>query len=497
MIDPELVAKIRRYYFAEHWKVGTIASELGLHHATVRDALFAERDKARSERPSPVDPYMDFIRETLQAHPRLVATRIFEMVKGRGYTGSLKQLRRKVGRVRPRKQEAFLRLHVLPGEQAQVDWAHFGKLPVGGAQRLLSCFVLTLSYSRALFLEFFYDQGQENFLRGHVRAFADLGGVPRVILYDNLRSAVLERHGDQVRFHPRLIELSAHYHFQPRPCAPRRGNEKGRVERTIRYVRESFFAARRFAGLEDLNRQARLWRDEIAHRRPWPDDDSQTVADVFAEEKPRLLPLPLHAFDTERLIPVFTERTIYVPFDANHYSIPPRCVGVTLGLVASDKQVRIFEGTTEVARHTRSYDRKQWIEDHAHTDALLKEKRKARSAALHGRLSQAVPESEALLEAALSRGESIASQAAQLTLLLDDYGQKELKAAIQEALERRTPRASSVAYLLQRRRRQKQTPRALPVDLTRRPDLADLHVTPHEGNTYDELSKTDASDDER
>lgn len=496
MIDQELVAKIRRYYFAEHWKVGTIAAELSLHHATVHDALFADRSKPSTERPSPVDPYLDFIRETLEAHPRLLATRIFEMVKGRGYAGSLKQLRRKVARIRPKRKEPFLRLRVFSGEQAQVDWAHFGKVVVGRAKRLLSCFVMTLSYSRALFLEFFYDQSQENFLRGHVRAFADFGGVPRVILYDNLRSAVLERRGDAIRFHPRLIELSAHYHFQPRPCAVRRGNEKGRVERAIRYVRESFFAARRFTSIEDLNRQARQWRDSIAHTRPWPDDDHKTVGEAFAEETGRLLPLPMHAFDTDLVIPAFSERTIYVSFDGNHYSIPPRCVGRSLGLVASDITIRIFEGTSEVARHERSYDRGQWIEDRAHTDALLKEKRKAKGSVTQSRLSQAVPESEAFLEAALSRGESVAAQTAQLTLLLDDYGEKELRAAITEALERRTPHATSVAYLLQRRRRQKQLPRALPVDLTRRPDLADLHVTPHEGITYDELTKTDDPDDE-
>jgi transposase len=132
-----------------------------------------------------------------------------------------------VRRLRPAPQrEAFLCLRSFAGEQGQVDWAHFGEVPIGQARRRLSCFVLTLSYSRALALEFFFDQSLENFLRGHVRAFAELGGVPRVLLYDNLRSAVLARRGDIVQFHPRLLELCAHYHFEPRPCNVRRGNEK-------------------------------------------------------------------------------------------------------------------------------------------------------------------------------------------------------------------------------------------------------------------------------
>ncbi|MCP3916499.1 MAG: IS21 family transposase, partial [bacterium] len=184
-------------------------------------------------------------------------------------------------------------LRSFAGEQGQVDWAHFGEVRIGQARRRLSGFVLTLSYSRAVALEFFFDQSLENFMRGHVRAFAELGGVPRVLLYDNLRSAVLARRGDVVQFNPRLLELCAHYHFEPRPCRPRRGNEKGRVERAIRYVRDSFFAARPFTTLEDFNRQARVWRDDIAHLRPWPGNAERCVAEVLDEEREHLLSLPV------------------------------------------------------------------------------------------------------------------------------------------------------------------------------------------------------------
>jgi len=120
-------------------------------------------------------------------------------------------------------------------------WAHFGSVTIGRAKRTLSCFVMTLSWSRALYLEFFFDQTMESFLRGHVNAFRSFSGAARVALYDNLKSAVLERHGSQIHFNPRLLELAAHYHFVPRPCQVRAGNQKGRVERAIRYVRDSFW----------------------------------------------------------------------------------------------------------------------------------------------------------------------------------------------------------------------------------------------------------------
>jgi len=133
------------------------------------------------------------------------------------------------------------------------------------------------------------------------------------MLSDNLRSAVLERRGDAVHFHPRLLELCTHYHFMVRPCQVGRGNEKGRAERAIQYVRRSFFAARPFTTLEDFNRQALRWRDEVAHRRPWPGDDSETVEQAFEEEKPYLLPLPANPFNTDLVLSIRSGKTIYVP----------------------------------------------------------------------------------------------------------------------------------------------------------------------------------------
>jgi transposase len=227
VIDLETMARIRHLRHAENWPVGTIAAELGLHHGTVEHAIEEQAQAAPPPRASQLDAYLDFIQQTLREHPRLRATRIWRMLRERGYPGSARQVRRKVAELRPAPREAFLRRRTFPGEEAQVDWASFGHVLIGSARRALSAFVMTLSYSRALYLEFFFDQSQENFLRGHVRAFSYFEGAPRVCLYDNLRSAVLERRGDLVRFHPRLLELAAHYHFVPRACRPARGNEKG------------------------------------------------------------------------------------------------------------------------------------------------------------------------------------------------------------------------------------------------------------------------------
>lgn len=496
MLNLETQAHIRHLFYAEHWKIGTIAEQLGVHHDAVRHAIQTDsfhRDLVL--RPCITDPYLEFVRETLKNYPQLRATRIFQMVRDRGYTGSVVQLRRVVARLRPVRREAFLRLCLFPGEQAQADWAHFGEVRVGRARRRLSCFLITLSYSRALYLEFFFDQTMENFLRGHVHAFQAWSGAPRITLYDNLKSVVLERRGDAILFNPRLLELSGHYHFLARPCQVRAGNQKGRIERAIRYVRESFWAARTFNTLQECNRQALLWRDQIAHQRPWPGDDSRTVAQAFEEEQPRLLPLPEHPFPTDLVCAVQSKKTIYIRFDLNDYSIPAHAVGRPLSLVASDSQVRILDGTEELACHYRSYDRGQLVLDPTHQQELLQEKLKARGSTPGGRLEQAVPESGALLEAAFARGESTRSQTAQLLKLLDTYGPGELREAIREALEHGTPRVSSVAFLLRKHQRARQRRAPAPVDLSQHPELAALDMQPQNLEVYDELTKQD--DDEK
>src|SRR2546427_215035 len=295
MISPEQRAEIRRLYYAEHWRVGTIATTLGVHHDTVRHAIEPARSirPGAQIRPSALDHYKPFVLATLEQYPRLRATRLYEMLGARGYAGSVVQVRRWVRTVRPAaRAEAYLRLETLPGEQGQVDWGNFGALPIGRARRVLSCFVLVLSWSRAVYARFALDQTLESFLRGHVEAFAALGGAPRTILYDNLKSVVLDRAGDHIRFHPRVLGRAGHYHCAPQPCAPYRGNEKGKVERMTQYLRHSFFAARRFRSLEDLNAQLARWIAEVAHARPLPGSGhDQLVREALAADPPASVPL--------------------------------------------------------------------------------------------------------------------------------------------------------------------------------------------------------------
>ena len=194
-ISPETQAQILRYYPAERWRIGTIATQLCVHHGTVLRVLTqAGLPRAGiAPRASRIDPYLAFVRETLAQFPTLTASRLYVMVKERGYPGRPDHFRHLVALHRPRpKAEAYLRLSTLPGEQAQVDWGHFGHLEIGRARRALMAFVIVLAWSRMICLRFFLDARMENFLRGHVGAFDAWGGLAKRIVIELWGSSLVE-----------------------------------------------------------------------------------------------------------------------------------------------------------------------------------------------------------------------------------------------------------------------------------------------------------------
>jgi transposase len=499
MITPEQRAEIRRLHYAEHWKVGTIATQLGVHHETVLAAINRASVLTRGGRcrATTLDPYLPFLRDTLAQYPRLRATRLHEMLRQRGYPGSAVQVRRAVRRLRPAPpSEAYLRLATLPGEVGQVDWGSFGTMRIGRGVRPLSAFVMVLGYSRAIHAVFTLDQTLESFLRGHVEACAALGGCARTLVYDNLKSAVLDRQGSAVHFHPRLLELAGHYHFVPRPCAPARANEKGKVERQIQYLRHAFFAARPFRDLDDLHQQFVTWRDTVAHQRRHPDQRDQTVAAVLAEEQRVLLPLPAHPFETTLVKAVQPRKQPYVAFDRNRYSVPHTHVGRPLTLLADATTVRVVDGPTALARHVRSYDTGAVIEDDTHVAALTAAKAAARPVTTRERLRQAVPDLDRLFTQWATRGDAGLSQLRRLAALLDDYGAPALAAAVKEALRREAPSAGTIAFVLDQQRRRRGLKPLVPLALPQHPGVQDLDVHPHALETYDALSPDRPSDPE-
>lgn len=496
--NKERDARILRYHFVEQWRVGTIATQLGIHHSVV-DRVISQAGLPKTERARQAlmtDPYLPFIIETLTQHPKLTAARLYDMAKVRGYPGGASYFRQRIAELRPRPQpEAYLRLKTLPGEQGQCDWGHFGSLQMGKAKRPLMAFVMVLSWSRHIFLRFYLNQKMASFLRGHVDAFECWQGLPKVILYDNLKSAVLERRGDAIRFNPTILDLSAHYHFEPRPVAVARGNEKGRVERAIRYIRDNFFAGRAWQDLDDLNEQATAWCTGQSADRRCPEDRSVTVRDAFEEEKPQLLPLPDNPFPTEERVIVSAGKTPYIRFDLNDYSIPYPYVRRDLTVTATLTTVKVINGVDVIAEHDRCYGKAEQIEKSEHIDALLERKSQARCHRGLDRLAKAAPASQALLTQAAERGHSVSRLVTQLQQLLDDYGATELELAIHEALQHQVPHPNAVHQVLERQREQRHQPPPLAIVLPSNAKANNLVVRPVSLAAYDQLQEGEKEHD--
>lgn len=491
MIDAETTAIILRLAQVERWPVGTIAAQVGVHHDAVTRVLRdAGLPKAFMTRPARIDPFVPFVLETWAKYPKLRASRLYQMCVERGYVGSPDHFRHAVARLRPRPPaEAFLRLRTLPGEQAQVDWAHFGHLTIGQAKRPLVAFVMVLSYSRAIYLRFMLGMRTEDFLAGHQAAFAHWNGGTRIVLYDNLKSAVVERTGGAIRFNPVLFAFASRYGYEPRPVAVARGSEKGRVERAIGYARTSFFLARTWRDLGDLNAQALAWCDGVAMERRWPQDSSRSVRDAYLEEQTSLLALPADRFPVEERQEVVAGKTPYVRFDWNDYSIPHTRVRRTLVVLATQEEVRVLDATEVIARHRRSYDRHQIMEDPAHVAELVAEKRKARAHRGLDQLASAAPSSRGLLEALATRGESLGRASAVLLDLLDAYGPEALERGLKEVLTRDVPHVHAVRQVLEAHHTASGLPAAQALSTPTDARYRNLVVKPQSLEGYDALAR--------
>lgn len=484
-------AEIRRLHHAEHWPVGTISTQLGLHADVVRRVLgLLEPRRVTAPRPRLVDPYAGFIDETLASYPRLRATRLYDMVRARGYPGSVRTLREHVARVRPApRREAFLRIEPLIGEQAQVDWAHVGKVAVPGGERAIWAFVMVLSWSRAMWAELVFDTTVHSLLRSLTRASVFFGGATRQWLFDNPKIIVLERHGDAVRFHPLLLDLAGRFHVQLRLCAVRKANQKGRVERAIRFLRDRFFAGRTITGIAQGNRELTTFLAEIGNARPHPILRDRTVASCLAEERGRLLALPEPLPSTDLVTPASIDKTAFARFDTNLYSVPPEYSQRTLTLVADDAAVRLLDGATEVARHARSWGRRQTVELREHRDELIRQRVGASEQKGQDRLRAALPAIDGLFARWVDAGRNVGSLTARTLKLLDIYGPDLLAEAVTEVLASGAHDPGALAHVCEQHRRARNLP--VPVAVELGAHVPDREVIPHDLESYDAHGRRD------
>ena len=485
MISPERAAEIRRLYYAEHWKVGTISAQLGVHGDTVRRAIgpLGPEPRERPARETLLDPYRGFIEATLGDYPRVTATRVHDMIVERGYEGSVRTLARYVAKVRPTpKSETFVRVERLPGEQAQVDWGHVGKVSVPGGERKLWVFVMVLAYSRGIFAELVLDLTVHSLLRSLVRATDYFGGVTRQWLFDNAKTVVIERQGDHVRYHPELLRLTAAMNVQPRLCAVRKPNQKGGVERSIRYLKDRFFAARTIHSIKQGGQQLDDFLDRIAMERRHPVHHQRSVREIVGEEQERLIrpPNPLPIVDQVKL--VTADKTATVVFDKNRYSIPPAHQREGLTLVASDTEVRILVKQDVVARHPRCWGTRQTIEDPEHRKQILQQKPRAREGRGRERLLSVNPKVNILLGHWLDDGRNLGSLVARCLKLIELHGEDVFRSAVDRLLDKGSHDFGGLCILCDQIRSPRKP--SLPIEFG--PHVRDADVASHDLGGYDD-----------
>jgi transposase len=485
-VSPEKEAEIRRAHFVDHWPIGTIANQFNVHHDVVRrvlgiDARNAAARGRKPKRPSDVDPFITFIRATLAEHPTLVSTRLFDMIKERGYTGSPRRLREIVREHRPPKpRETFAHLDFIAGEQSQIDWAHLGKIQVRGAQRDLWLFVLTLSWSRSFWAELVLDLGVASLRRSLVRAADFFGGVTRQWLFDNPKTVVVERDRDRVRFQADLLDLCSYYHVEPRLCVPRKANQKGRVERTIRYLRERHFAARTISNIADGNKQLLMFINEIANARPHPDQQGRTVGELLAEERARLLPLPEYPMSTDQVVVVPVDKYGHVAFDRNRYAVPnPASATVTLSV--SESEVRILDGLLEVVRYARSYGRRERI---GRVLPIVTQKPATEEHSVRAQLRAMAPQIDVLYARWLDLGLNLGNLTGRVNRIAQLYGPACFREAVEVMAAQKLVDPGALESICDRVRRAKNT--RAPVQLNLGPHVPDRDVELTRLEVFDE-----------
>jgi len=484
MISYETFCQIKDDHQRQGLTVTQIAAARGLHRHTVTQWLARAHYRACQRRPraSQLDPFKADIVRWLQGH-RLSAVQVLQRLREQGYTGGYTIVSDYVRHIRPHHPPAYLTLAFAPGECAQVDWGSYGTIPVGSTTRKLSFFVMVLCYSRLMYLEFTLTQTLEQFLACHENAFRAFGGVPKNLMIDNLRSAVLEHHpGQPAVFHPRYRELAAHFGFTIKPCGVRKANEKGRVENGVGYVKKNFLNGRELGPFPALNPAARHWLDTVANVRVHGATHQRPV-DRRQEEQAQLLALPAPPFDAAVIKTVRASNQFRVSFDANRYSVPAAYASTRVTLKVYPDRLCLYHGEQLIARHTRCYDRHQDIEDPDHPRALLAQRRNAREHQLLARFLGLCPQAETYYHRLCERRLNATHHVHKILTLSEHYGTEAVARALRDALAFDAYSSEYLANLLQSRARR--LPEPAPLHVPRAADALALELPEPDLSIYD------------
>lgn len=378
LLSTEVQAEILNLHFNDRRSVRSIARQMGVDRKTVRRLI--ERRKVETKarmgpRRSILDPYIEQIRDLLRKDSKITATAILNQLRRQGYAGGISVLKSLVQYERARflrPREAFLRLEFQPGEVAQVDWGEFGDVFGDGVK--IHCFAMVLAYSRYMYIEFTRSEKFEEFIRCHENGFKFFGGAPKECWYDNLASAVSDRIGSLVRFNSRFLAYMAHHSVRPHACNVASGNEKGRVEDLIKYIRMNFWPGREFKDFDDLTTQAILWRNQIANDREHR-STRRVVSLLFeSEEKKELMPLNPTPYGTDEVFSRSVPPDFHIQYETNRYSVPWTLVGMVVTIRVNNLAIKVYYNEKYITSHARSFLKNKVFTLETHRAGLLEKK---------------------------------------------------------------------------------------------------------------------------
>lgn len=490
-------AEIRRLSQVEGLSRRAIARRVGCCQKTVKVALAMERppeETRRSRRGSLLDSYKPKIDAIVAKYPNLSAVRVLEEIrKGPdGYPGQITLVREYVQGIRPARGRVYHEVAYEPAQAMQVDWGDCGHIRIGNTHRRISAFVAVLCHSRLCYLEFCLSQHKAEFYRALVHALTFFRGSPRQIIFDNLRSAVLNGSGRQACLHPEFLALCGHFYLEPIACERRDPESKGVVEASVRYIKRNALQGRdeELSCWEDYARLASTWRDEVANVR-LHHTTKQRPLDRFQQECGLLRPLPPLAFDTDEVVSAVVSSHARVHFDGNRYSVPPQLVRKTVVVRANATQLRVISQGEEVACHTRSYDRRQLIRLPDHQLEALKMRSRLRAHDVENTFDALGEQARKFHLELRRRPVKTMVHLRRLLNLVRLYGRQEVVAAITRSHEYQTYDAAYVETILLQERRRRELPSPTLVRPKRQELIEETDLDEPDPAAYDRLCDRD------